>query len=550
MEHRMNRRKLLALSASSAWLGSVSTTVQAAPAPLAATTGVLSVREFGVVGDGLTDDTSALQRAIDYVRGEAARLHDTSHLPCLSLPAGRYLLSETIQIAPWVKLCTVGSVLLDFTHLPVDQDGVVCRNEITDLPRDLSYPGNRSPFLDGSGGTLSILGPGSSRSNGWGIVMGNRDSRFPGTVRDAGGRNVVVTGWRGALRIDPIHIYLNSWISCRFEQNREDSVYVAALPTRNGDSGERMTFYDCTFSRSKRILNVDSDSQDFVFDACSFDFTGDVIRFGPNSRYGTVALSHCHIEGIDGLLIDASEAGERLRVVIRDSIVLPRRWKQKGSPNEPRRLVSGKIGFSASGIEFRFEAPFTDANHALIGDEVRVEALTALSFPGFLGLPWRGSILNADGYFQCDAVGTPLADLTYWKSEPDVNVISSGTLRMRSGSTDGAGRELVLASPSSTDANIVLNSRAHFLVRPGETICAACCASSSQTQGSIVVLVDFLDIDGKVLHQASSSVSSNAFVPTLRATAPAGAFYGRLHAVFCGWVGDLLITSLVAWRTA
>ena len=114
---------------------------------------------------------------------------------------------------------------------------------------------------------------------------------------------MIVTGRRGALRIDPVNTYLNAWTSCRFEQNREQAINAASIKGTSVNSGERMTFFDCTFSGSTYALSVNTDSLDFIFDACSFDFLQDVIHFGPGAAYSTVALSHCHIEGIDRSIV-------------------------------------------------------------------------------------------------------------------------------------------------------------------------------------------------------------------------------------------------------
>ncbi len=126
--------------------------------------------------------------------------------------------------------------------------------------------------------------------------------------------------------------------------SRTANVVFASHPPdgKSVNSGERVTFADCTFSGSARAIAIDADSMDFVFDACSFDFNGDVVHFGPHASFGTVAFNHCHIESIDGLLVDATQAGKHLRTVFRDSIVLPRHWKRKDPSNTPRQLVAGK----------------------------------------------------------------------------------------------------------------------------------------------------------------------------------------------------------------
>ena len=53
--------------------------------------GDISVKEFGAVGDGKADDTSAIQSAID-------KASENKHGACVVLPAGAYRLTDTITI--------------------------------------------------------------------------------------------------------------------------------------------------------------------------------------------------------------------------------------------------------------------------------------------------------------------------------------------------------------------------------------------------------------------------------------------------------------------
>ena len=562
----MNRRReLLVLSAAGACGALCATPVMGAgtASPVRtmssnASDGSLSVRDFGTTGDGVTDDTAALQRAIDHVRDEGLARRDTSHVPRLVLPSGHYIITDTINTLPWIKLCSVGGVLLDFQRLPTARNGIVCRNENMLAAGDLCYPGNRSAFLDGSGGTISVLGPGAARADGWGIVMGNRDARFLGEVRDAGGHNVVVTGWRGALRIDPVNTYLNAWTSCRFEQNREEAIYSAGMKGPSVNSGERMTFYDCTFSGSAYALNVATDSQDFVFDACSFDFLQDVIHFGAGSGYGTVALSHCHIEGIDRSIVNAEKAGEWLRVAIDHSIVLPRRWHRNGEANAPRQLIGGRCSFSAVAVEFRFEAPVQSASTVLIGDDVHVEMLNGLSFHGFDVLPSRNRCLNADAQFGHDPVGTPLERLSHWKAASGsrasaaIAKANSEPLEERDTRDSIGGRALVARASSAltSSATFALSAKSTFAVRPGDTLCAASGVGYEDTPGTCTVSIDFLSADGSFMSRAINTGSQGAGVTGLRTVVPAGATLGLLSAGFSDWKGELRVTTLAAWAAA
>ncbi|RAR54206.1 hypothetical protein C7401_12537 [Paraburkholderia unamae] len=548
----MKRRALLTLSASSIIAAACDRAVADKPQLVNPGRGFRWISEFENAGSGNRDDAATLQRAIDYVREIAERSQDTSQLPVLLMQSGRYALNRTIETAPWVKLCSVGGVLLDFSQAADDCNGIECRNETSLPPTLLRFPGSRSPFLDGSGGTISILGPGIQRAQGWGVVMGNRRPGYSGVVRDAGGRNVVVSGWRGALKFDPINVYLSSWISSRFEQNREEGLYVdLPISQRSINSGERMTFIDCTIAGSNRAVRIDSDSMDFVFDSCSFDFNGDVVYFDRSARYGTVSLHHCHIEGIDRLLVDATQAGANLRVNVENSIVLPRRWKAKGKPNSPRRLVSGSARFSASAVEWRFEAPAQNPALPLIGEEVPVEHISGLSFQRIPALAWRGSLLNADSKFDSDPVGMQPGSLTHWNISPR----STGGLEFAASDANRAmedegqsteSRTLVLrVAPGAS--TMTIRNKSPLAVRVGQAVMATCVADTVGGALAIDLSFEFSDDLGNSIKTDSNLEYPSRSLPVARAVVPPGATRLFVTAQISGASGRIRITEFPVW---
>ena len=263
---------------------------------------------------------------------------------------------------------------------------------------------------------------------------------------------------------------------------------MAPADGKSVNSGERMTFIDCTFAASARAIDIQSDSMDLVFDACSFDFNGGVVHFGQQARFGTVAFNHCHIEGIDGLLVNATTAGPHLRTVFRDSIVLPRHWKREELRSVPRRLVAGNAKFSASGVEWRFELPEQRALTALIGDEVPVESITAMSFQRIQALPWRGSVINADSLFALDSLGTPAGALTYWRVSCVPPTKTLGTIvtshePLKGYAMDKPRQALRLTLPAQDNTLCTVTTKASFTVSPGEAVMAACSVITTGVRG-------------------------------------------------------------------
>jgi len=69
----------------------------------------VSVRSFGATGDGVTDDTVALQRAIDQLYLNTATKGSTQSRVILHLEAGTYVVSDTIYIPPYATLIGAGA---------------------------------------------------------------------------------------------------------------------------------------------------------------------------------------------------------------------------------------------------------------------------------------------------------------------------------------------------------------------------------------------------------------------------------------------------------
>jgi len=65
---------------------------------------VVNVRDFGAVGDGTTDDTAAIQRAITQIYSTSYNDSVAKVRRTINIPAGTYLVTGTILIPPYVTL--------------------------------------------------------------------------------------------------------------------------------------------------------------------------------------------------------------------------------------------------------------------------------------------------------------------------------------------------------------------------------------------------------------------------------------------------------------
>lgn len=77
----------------------------------------VTTRDFGTVGDGITNDTAALQRAIDQLFLNPTTVDSTESRVVLELPTGTYIVTDTIYIPPFATLVGdgVGCSVIEFS---------------------------------------------------------------------------------------------------------------------------------------------------------------------------------------------------------------------------------------------------------------------------------------------------------------------------------------------------------------------------------------------------------------------------------------------------
>lgn len=65
---------------------------------------IVSVKDFGAIGDGVTDDTAAINRAIQQIYPSTTNITDPRTRRTIHFPAGTYLTTDTILIPPYAHL--------------------------------------------------------------------------------------------------------------------------------------------------------------------------------------------------------------------------------------------------------------------------------------------------------------------------------------------------------------------------------------------------------------------------------------------------------------
>ena len=194
----------------------------------------LNVKDYGAVGDGVTDDTAAIQQAIDdeWARIASVPLSNLMSRNNIIFPAGNYLVSSTILLYPYITLVGEGQnrtqiTLVNGSTGPVmrtaDSLGQIDANIGTNgaiLPASITVRGmNIDNSADASGTTPVIL---LQRCNGV-IISGCRLINTWVTGDGDGNNNhgVKIESLGAALTTNDISITDNNIRDC------ENCVYVA-----------------------------------------------------------------------------------------------------------------------------------------------------------------------------------------------------------------------------------------------------------------------------------------------------------------------------------
>jgi Pectate lyase superfamily protein/Major tropism determinant N-terminal domain len=99
---------------------------------------VVSVRAFGAVGDGATDDTVAIQRAIDQLFLNPATKNNYSSRVLLNFEPGEYMISNTLYIPPFAHLIGSGTESTVIRHKPIVVTGILQTTATTTTINEMS----------------------------------------------------------------------------------------------------------------------------------------------------------------------------------------------------------------------------------------------------------------------------------------------------------------------------------------------------------------------------------------------------------------------------
>ena len=236
----------------------------------------VSVRAFGAKGDGVTNDTAALQRAIDQLYLNSAIKASTESRVILHAEAGRYIVNDTLYIPPYATIVGAGADKTIF-ETTVNKPVFVTVNSSSEPG---TYASDSSSSFDNQasnillkGLTVQTVGAGAAGSNtissdadpdtAKGLILQScKDSKF---------EDIKFTGvWTsGAVDTDNNAVVINNLSGAVVSDNN--------------------TFVNCSFEGFGTAVKSNWDADYNIFDRCQFDTLGQGVVFGEAMTLGNEA---------------------------------------------------------------------------------------------------------------------------------------------------------------------------------------------------------------------------------------------------------------------
>jgi hypothetical protein len=233
---------------------------------------LVSVKAFGAVGDGITDDTVALQRAIDQLFLNSATKTNTSSRVILHIEPGEYLISNELRIPPYAHIVGAG---IDSTIILQTGNHAVFR-----MVDGNSIPGNYTAFS----GMVALERP----------------------------RNILISALTLETSTPYEVVYLDNTDSTLFDRVKFIGSFVnGTTPTSDqvgvymrGASGvfrsDNVLFRYCIFNNTGYGIYSNSDHNNIGIDGCVFANLYDAINIGGGNQ-GAVntKIINCYFDLVD-----------------------------------------------------------------------------------------------------------------------------------------------------------------------------------------------------------------------------------------------------------
>lgn len=249
-----------------------------------------NVLDFGAKGDGVTDDTTAIQSALD------------SSYSVIYFPAGTYKLNQiTLDVSTTTLIAEQGGVILDFS-LSSDTNCILFTSTTS------------SPYLQNGNGIYNFEIKGNGQANSQTALVID---------------NLASIGAVSHINIEKcnIHEFLvgiyygdNAYLIRHYSTDLWHCGTCLLSDGTKSDYGENWLYIGCAFYNSSKIVNVKGNGHDLFFTGCSFDYSTYIFY---NIDTASVFLNNCHIEYshiVENSFCDVK--GDEGALIITDSTIL------------------------------------------------------------------------------------------------------------------------------------------------------------------------------------------------------------------------------------
>ncbi|MCA1469232.1 hypothetical protein I6F09_15155 [Bradyrhizobium sp. IC3195] len=288
----------------------------------------IDVREFGAVGDGIADDTEAIQMAID------CAIYEPAVPGTVLLPAGRYRVRKTLHIGYGNRFSTLTLLGETFQHATGrEATNSLIEPSFHDSPcinvqggrrvhiRRLALRGVNHDYLTSK---YDLIPDRTNRASWFGdsvqFLANNRTAPYAGIAIDA------YAGKPGKFSYPPVHYPAYSGITTQYEKNFSSHVFIEdcqingfgvgiiVQPSHVPDAsnGDFLTIRDCDISYNVTgVALTQSDARCNNIENCRIHFCHtalDGVNFGNGRGAWMGVISGCSFDNV-ALLLDIDVGG-------------------------------------------------------------------------------------------------------------------------------------------------------------------------------------------------------------------------------------------------
>lgn len=254
-----------------------------------------SVMDYGAKGDGTTDDTTAIQNAINAAASEAVNTSMGGRCVVV-IPGGHYKTTATITQPPYVKVRTEASATIEsyvtggtaWWVSPLSTDPA---NLYSKLKKE---QWNKGYLIDGSRGALVLINMTGSYGTTTGLELGSRSNISRDLARYSL-CDVAVQDYQTGLQLNTYNHYVAHYYRLHLESNATQ-VHIGVSGVNNVNSGENINFIDSIIAGGTGVV-IDADTMDLTFRSCSFDFLGTAFKI--NRGWLRILIDGGHMESIN-----------------------------------------------------------------------------------------------------------------------------------------------------------------------------------------------------------------------------------------------------------